>query len=326
MLLDCGLMFPDLDMLGIDLVLPDFTWLRGERRPHRRLHRHPRPRGPRRRPVVPAARAVVPGLRLGAHVRPGPEPHRGGRRAPTNTELIPVADGERRSIGAVRRGVHPGHPLGPARASPPRSTRPRARSCTPATGSSTSRRSTGASPTSPGSAPSPARPPTTTAGIRLLLGDSTNADERRPLRGRSVRSAGRAVRPVPSPTEGRRIVIACFASHIHRVQQICRRRHRRSARTVATLGHVDEEERAARPRDGPPAHPRRAARRHRGHRRPSTRPSVCVISTGIAGRAAVGPGARWPPARTGGSSIGREDTVILSSHPIPGNESNVRRR
>ena len=28
LLLDCGLMFPDVDMLGIDLVLPDFTWLR----------------------------------------------------------------------------------------------------------------------------------------------------------------------------------------------------------------------------------------------------------------------------------------------------------
>ena len=28
LLLDCGLMFPDADMHGIDLVLPDFTYLR----------------------------------------------------------------------------------------------------------------------------------------------------------------------------------------------------------------------------------------------------------------------------------------------------------
>ncbi|MDH5290206.1 MAG: MBL fold metallo-hydrolase, partial [Acidimicrobiia bacterium] len=28
MLIDCGLMFPDSDMAGVDLVLPDFTWLR----------------------------------------------------------------------------------------------------------------------------------------------------------------------------------------------------------------------------------------------------------------------------------------------------------
>src|SRR5882757_8949409 len=28
LVVDCGLMFPDADMPGIDLVLPDFTWLR----------------------------------------------------------------------------------------------------------------------------------------------------------------------------------------------------------------------------------------------------------------------------------------------------------
>lgn len=28
LMIDCGLMFPDDDMMGVDLVLPDFTWLR----------------------------------------------------------------------------------------------------------------------------------------------------------------------------------------------------------------------------------------------------------------------------------------------------------
>ncbi|HYE77387.1 MAG TPA: MBL fold metallo-hydrolase, partial [bacterium] len=28
LLVDCGVMFPDPEMPGIDLVLPDFTWLR----------------------------------------------------------------------------------------------------------------------------------------------------------------------------------------------------------------------------------------------------------------------------------------------------------
>ena len=28
LMLDCGLMFPELEHLGVDLILPDFTWLR----------------------------------------------------------------------------------------------------------------------------------------------------------------------------------------------------------------------------------------------------------------------------------------------------------
>ena len=53
----------------------------GKCRPGRGLHRHPRSRGSLRRAELPAARAVIPDLRLGAHPGPGPEPDRGGRPA-----------------------------------------------------------------------------------------------------------------------------------------------------------------------------------------------------------------------------------------------------
>ena len=54
---DTGLMFPTPEMLGIDLVLPDFTYLRDHADRHRGDRPHARPRGPRRRPALGAARA-----------------------------------------------------------------------------------------------------------------------------------------------------------------------------------------------------------------------------------------------------------------------------
>src|SRR5205814_2329120 len=120
--------------------------------------------------------------------------------------------------------------------------------------------------------------------------------------------------------EGRRIVIACFASHIHRVQQIVDAALAFD-RTVATLGmSMKKNVRLARDMgllqvpdnklvdiedvvDLDPA-------------------KVCVISTGSQGEPLSAltlmssSDNRW-------IKIGPEDTVILSSHPIPGNEANV---
>ena len=52
---DTGLRFPAPDQLGIDLVLPDFTYLRERQARHRGDRAHPRPRGPRGRAAVRAA-------------------------------------------------------------------------------------------------------------------------------------------------------------------------------------------------------------------------------------------------------------------------------
>ena len=97
-LLDCGLMFPDVDMLGVDLVLPDFTWLR-ERADRIEgvilTHGHEDHVGSLpyllREVEVPLyGSALTLGLARGRIEEAG---------LLQRTELIAVADGERRDIG-----------------------------------------------------------------------------------------------------------------------------------------------------------------------------------------------------------------------------------
>ena len=288
-----------------------------EGRPGHRLHRHPRPRGPRRRPVVPAPRAVVPDLRVRPHARAGQEPHRGGRACSATPTSSPSATA---SVARSARSTSSSSPS-PTRCptgSPPRSTRRRAcimhtgdwkLDLTPVDGRLTDLARMGAIAVRPG------RPP--------AHGRLHQRRRPRPHAGRE-KSVGAVLYDLFHEHEGRRIVIACFASHVHRVQQIAdaaiglrpQGRHPRA---------VDEEEHAAGPGDGPAAASRsrriidiedidRPARRRRVrdlHRQP--------------GRADVGPhphGQQREPLAH--HRRGRHGDPLLAPHPGQRDERDAR--
>jgi hypothetical protein len=122
-----------------------------------------------------------------------------------------------------------------------------------------------------------------TVGIRLLLADSTNAEEcgHAP----SETSVGAVLRQLFAEHAGRRIITASFASHIHRIQQICDAAVAQG-RVIATMGPEHAQERASRSRARDPVDPREVTDRHRGGRQPRTRQGLHHLDR-VAGRADV---------------------------------------
>ncbi len=226
LLLDCGLMFPDADMLGIDLVLPDFTWLREHADNIVGLvatHGHEDHVGAlsyllRELSFPIYGSALTLGLASGRIEEAGLM----GR-----TELITVADGERRKIGPFDCEFIPvthSVPHGFATAiHSPQGTILHSGDfkidLTPVDGRLTALSVMGAIAEN--------------EGVRLLLSDSTNADSHG--HSRSESSVGGVLHELIGAQKGRRIVTACFASHIHRVQQIADAAIAHG-RVVATLG------------------------------------------------------------------------------------------
>ena len=311
MLLDCGLMFPDIEMPGIDLVLPDFTWL------HENADRLE-----------------------GCIVTHGHEDHAGAlsyllrdlsfpiyaseltlRFARSRieeaglldrTDFVTVHDGERRKIGPfdvefipVTHSVPHGFavafhtPQGVILHSGDWKL-----DLTPIDGRHTDLARIGAIEVGD--------------GIRLLMGDSTNAEEEGHTL--SERAIGTSLRAIFASNRERRIVVACFASHIHRVQQIIEVAMDQG-RQIATLGlSMKKNVRIARDL-GLLRIPDHAVIdiADMGDIPPE---KVCVISTGSQGEP-MSALARMASNDNKWIRIGPDDTVILSSHPIPGNETSV---
>ena len=158
------------------------------------------------------------------------------------------------------------------------------------------------------------------SGIALLMADSTNAD--RPGRSASETEIGATLRRLFSERPSRRLIVSCFASHLHRVQQICDaaidegravvpvgRSMVNNVRIARELGVLDVPERML------------FGVEQLGTFDPS---EVCIICTGSQGE----PNAALSQIAQGVHSeieAGPSDTVILSSHPIPGNERSVFR-
>jgi ribonuclease J len=311
MILDCGLMFPDVEMPGIDLVLPDFSYLRENTDRVEGCiitHGHEDHCG--------GLSFLLRELSFPIY---GSELSLGLARSRIEeaglldrTDLIPVRDGERRQIGPfdvefipVTHSVPHGFavafhtPKGVILHSGDFKI-----DLTPVDGRSTDLAKIGALADGP--------------GIRLLLSDSTNAEEDGHTD--SERRVGAVLEGLFAAHPEKRIIVACFASHIHRVQQIADAALA-NGRILATLGRSMSKNVALARSMGllNISDQNLVDIEHIGDYDPRR---VCVVSTGSQGEP-MSALALMAAADNKWISVGEGDLVVLSSHAIPGNETNV---
>ena len=311
LLIDCGVMFPDLEMPGVDLVLPDFSWLRENA--HRVegclvTHGH--------EDHVGGLSFLLRELSLSIYGSPLSLALAQGRMEEAGVlpraELVPVHDGERRRIGPfdveflpVTHSVPAGFavairtPQGVVLHSGDFKLDPM-----PVDGRRTDLGRIGAIAGE--------------EGIRLLLADSTNAEE--PGHTASERSVGHVIRDLFTEHEGKRFVVACFASHIHRIQQVADAALA-SGRTVVTLGRSMARNVALARSLGYLSIPDESLADI--ERVDDLDPGrTCVVSTGSQGE----PMSALSLLAAGEHkllTIEPGDVVVISAHAIPGNETAV---
>jgi ribonuclease J len=306
--LDCGVMFPNAEMPGVDLVLPDLSYLREHHQSVDGIvlsHGHEDHIGA----IAYLLREVSAPI-YGSELTLGlARHHLEESETAASGGLISVADGERRPVGPFEVEFIPvthSVPHGFATAFHTAQgvvlhSGDFKLDLTPVDGRRTNLSRIGELASS--------------EGIRLLLSDSTNAEEAGYAG--SERSVGESLRRIFDTRSGRRIIVACFASHVHRIQQLADAASA-SGRRVALLGRsmvknvslardlqllsipdavlVDIEQ--------------------IGDLDPG---SLCIISTGSQGEpmSALSLMAAGENRRL---DVVEGDVVVLSSHAIPGNE------
>ncbi len=312
-LIDCGIMFPDPDMLGVDLVLPDFTWLRqiaDQIDGCVITHGHEDHHGALSYLLRDCAFPIY-GSRLSLELARNRIEEAGllGR-----TELIAVGDYERRNIGEFDCEFLPvTHSVPSALAVALHTSQGVVLHTgdfkidrTPIDGRLTAMERIAELARSP--------------GIRLLLSDSTNAEM--PGRCPSEASVRPGLEEAFDRAEDRRVVASCTSSQLHRVQQILEVSQANN-RKVATVGlSIRRNVRIGRDlgifsvADADLIDIEAASR---------LAPSdLCVIATGAQGE----PMSTLARAATEGTKFLEftdRDLVLLSSRAIPGNEGAVNR-
>ena len=133
---------------------------------------------------------------------------------------------------------------------------------------------------------------------------------------------GTVLKALFAQQRGRRVITASFASHIHRIQQIIEAAVD-DGRVVATLGlSMKKNVRMARDLGLLKVPDSALVDIDDIDKYPPEK--VCVISTGSQGEP-MSALALLARGENKWVKVGEHDTVILSSHAIPGNEGNVNR-
>lgn len=309
--LDAGLMFPEDEMLGIDLVLPDFSYLIRNKRKVKAIflsHGHEDHTGALPY-LLKQVNVPVFGSKLTLGLAKGKLAE---HRILDDAELKEVASGATVTVGAFSISfMHVSHSvpdgLGMAIASPdglivysgdfrldqtPVDNWPTELDAFVRLGE---------------------------RGVLAYLADSTNAEN--PGYTKTERSVGQALNNVFKDAK-QMVVVACFSSHIHRIQEIINAAHR-SKRKVAVAGRSMRESVGIATELGYLKVPDRIMiGLHEIGDHP--RSKVAIVATGSQGEP-MSVLARVASHDHKSIYLEPGDTVIISASPVPGNETSVSR-